>query len=116
MSRGAGRSVNRQLTLCRVCFTLINTVTVSFRHAGLRELFETGNSRKVQPDPKRCRRAMDALHAATAVSDLNMPGWSVHALKGNQEGRHAMAVSGPWRITFRWDGKDARELALEQYH
>mgnify|MGYP000545351481 CR=1 FL=1 len=81
---------------------------VSFRHAGLRELFETGRSRKVQPDlHKRCRRAMDALHAATALSDLNMPGWSVHPLKGNREGRHAMAVSGPWRITFRWDGDDA---------
>ncbi|HUG16321.1 MAG TPA: hypothetical protein VMM78_15060 [Thermomicrobiales bacterium] len=26
------------------------------------------------------------------------------------------AVSGPWRITFRWDGKDAHWLALEQYH
>jgi proteic killer suppression protein len=55
---------------------------------------------------------MDALHAATAVSDLNMPGWSVHPLKGDREGRHAMAVSGPWRITFRWDGTDAHELAL----
>lgn len=113
---GAGRSVARQLTLCRVCFTL-DAVIVSFRHPGLRELFETGKSRKVQPNlHKRCRRAMDALHAATALSDLNMPGWSVHPLKGNREGRHAMAVSGPWRITFRWDGKDAHELTLEQYH
>jgi toxin HigB-1 len=112
----AGRSVNRELTSVASAFTL-DTVIVSFRHAGLRELFETGKSRKVQPDlHKRCRRAMDALHAATAVSDLNMPGWSVHPLKGNREGRHAMAVSGPWRITFRWDGKDAHELALEQYH
>ena len=71
----------------------------------------------MQPDlHKRCRRAMDALHAATAVSDLNMPGWSVHPLKGNREGRHAMAVSGPWRITFLWVGKDAHELDLERYH
>jgi proteic killer suppression protein len=104
------------LTLCRVCFTL-ETVVVGFRQAGLRELFETGQSRKVQSDlHKRCRRAMDALHAATAVSDLNMPGWSVHPLKGRREGRHAMAVNDPWPTTFRWDGKDAHELALEQYH
>ena len=117
MSWDAAQSVKRKLTLCRVCFTLVDTVIVSFRHAGLRDLFETGKSRKVQPDlQKRCRRAMDALHAATALSDLNMPGWSVHPLKGGREGRHAMAVSGPWRITFRWDGKDAHALALEQYH
>ena len=90
---------------------------VGFRHDGLRELFETGKSRKVRPDlHKRCIRAMDAVNAATAVSDLNLPGWSVHPLKGNREGRYAMAVSGPWRITFRWDGKNAHELVLEQYH
>ena len=59
---------------------------------------------------------MDALHAAAELSDLNMPGWSVHPLKGIREGQHALAVSGPWRITCRWDGKDAHELDLEQYH
>lgn len=90
---------------------------VGFRHAGLRELFETGRSRKVQPDlHERGRRAMDALHAAKALSDLSMPGWSVHPLKGDREGRHAMAVSGPWRITFGWDGQNAHELDLGQYH
>jgi hypothetical protein len=36
-------------------------------------------------------------------------------LKGDREGRHALAVSGPWLITLRWDGKDAHELDLEQY-
>jgi toxin HigB-1 len=92
-------------------------VVVSFRHAGLRELFGVGDSRKVRSDlHKRCRRVMDALHVATALSDLNIPGWSVHPLKGNRAGRYAIAVSGPWRITFRWDGKDAHELDLEQYH
>ena len=76
------------------------------------------------PSKARVRRELVArltgdeavAHAATALSDLNMPGWSVHPLKGNREGRHAMAISGPWRITFRWDGKDAHELDLEQYH
>lgn len=82
---------------------------VSFRHGGLRERFERGKSRKVHPDlHKRCTRAMDALHAATALADLNMPGWSVHPLKGDREGRHAMAVSGPWRITFRRHSAGAR--------
>lgn len=59
---------------------------------------------------------MDAVNAAAVLSDLDMPGWSVHPQKGSREGRHAMAVSGPWRLTIRWDGKDAHELDLEQYH
>jgi proteic killer suppression protein len=59
---------------------------------------------------------MDAVNAAAVLSDLHLPGWSVHPLKGNREGRHAVAVSGPWRLTFRWGGNDAHELDLEQHH
>jgi proteic killer suppression protein len=95
VSRKAGRWPECQLIvdiLSRLAFTL-DTVIVSFRHAGLRELFETGKSRKVQPDlHKRCRRAMDALHAATALSDLNMPGWSVHLALIRSGGRFSYAA------------------------
>jgi len=27
-----------------------------------------------------------------------------------------MAVNGPWRITFEWEGEDALRVDLEQYH
>jgi proteic killer suppression protein len=30
--------------------------------------------------------------------------------------RHAIAVNGPWRITFEWIGSDAARVDLEQYH
>ena len=90
---------------------------VSFQHDGLRELFETGKSRKVAADlQKRCIRAMDALDAATSLLELRAPGLGVHPLKGDRAGRHGLSVSGPWRITFRWDGKNAEDLDLEQYH
>jgi hypothetical protein len=42
--------------------------------------------------------------------------WLVCTSTGSGTDRHAMAVSGLWRITFRWDGKDAHDLDLEQYH
>ena len=43
-----------------------------------------------------------------------MPGWSVHPLKRNRQGRYAIAVSRPWRITFRWDGKNAHDPLAEE--
>ena len=91
---------------------------VSFRHAGLRELFETGKSRNVQPDlHTRCRRAMDALNAATALSDLNMPGWSVHPLTGNLVGFWSVTVRANWRIIFRFDDHgDATDVDYIDYH
>lgn len=88
----------------------------SFRHKGLRELFETGKSRKVRPDlSARALRRLDALDAAASPSELNIPGFGFHSLKGRQE-RYALWVNGPWRFTFEWQDSDAYQVDLEQYH
>lgn len=88
----------------------------SFRSKGLRDLFERGDGRKVRPDLKqRILRRLDALDNASSLSDLDLPGFGCHPLHGNPT-RHAIAVNGPWRITFEWRASDAWEVDLEQYH
>ena len=42
-------------------------------------------------------------------------GWRLHALHSKPR-RHAIAVNGPWRITFEWKNGDALRVDLEQYH
>lgn len=87
----------------------------TFRHKGLKEVFETRRSRSVNPDlHSRFRRALDVLDNAVSLLEIAVPGYRVHLLKGTD--RHAMSVSGPWRITFRWVKPDALEVDLEQYH
>jgi toxin HigB-1 len=90
----------------------------SFRHKGLRDLFLTGRSAGVRPDlGKRCLARLDALDAATELRQLDLPGFRLHPLKGDQAGRWAIDVSGPWRITFEWSATgDAQRVDLEQYH
>ena len=39
-----------------------------------------------------------------------------HPLKGERVGEFAARVSGNWRITFRFDGEDATDVNLEEYH
>lgn len=88
----------------------------SFKHKGLKELFETGKSRKVKPVfQPRCLRLMDALDAATVPEEMNIPGFKFHGLKGNPK-RYAVSVSGNYRMTFGWSGIDATRLDLEDYH
>ena len=88
----------------------------SFRHKGLRELFVSGKSRKVKADlSSRLVRRLDALDAATEPSELNLPGFGFHPLKGRPQ-RFAIWVNGPWRITFEWNEGDAYRVDLEQYH
>ena len=88
----------------------------SFRHKGLRGLFDTGSGAKVSPDLReRVLRRLDALHAAKSLSDLNVPGFDFHPLHGKPK-RYSLHVNGPWCVTFEWRDGDAYSVDLEQYH
>ncbi len=88
----------------------------SFRHAGLRELFETGRSPRVRQDlQRRALVRLKALDEAVVLSDLNVPGFTFHRLHGRPV-RYSVHVNGPWCVTFEWEDGDAVRVSLEQYH
>ena len=89
----------------------------SFRHKGLKRLFETGERRGVAADlADRLRRQLDVLNRARSTRDLNLPGYRLHQLKGNRAGTLSVTVSGNWRVTFTFEGEDAFDVDLEDYH
>lgn len=93
------------------------SVSRSFRHKGLQELFAVGRSRRLRADLiARLQPRLQALHRAPTLGDLTVPGWRVHALQGFDPVRHSLWVNGPWRITFEWIDGDAYRVDLEQYH
>ncbi len=88
----------------------------TFRHAELRELFETGRSARVRLDfPRRALVRLKVLDEATLRADLNVPGFNFHGLQG-QPVRYSLHVNGPWCVTFEWEDGDAVRVNLEQYH
>lgn len=88
----------------------------SFKHKGLKELFETGRWARVPAAlRKRIVLRLDALDAAMVLAELRQPGFGLHPLQGNPQ-RYAIHVNGPWRITFEWDDGKALRVDLEQYH
>ena len=89
----------------------------SFRHKGLKRLFETGERSGVIPElSSRLRRQLDVLNRARTTRDLNLPGYRLHQMKGNRSGTWSVKVSGNWRLTFRFEGEDAFDVDLEDYH
>ena len=91
-------------------------VIQSFRHKGLKELFESGSSRKIRQDlHERALRRLDVLDAAEDLTELNVPGFNFHPLKGKPT-RYSLHVNGPWCITFEWEDGHAFRVDLEQYH
>jgi Plasmid maintenance system killer protein len=92
-------------------------VIKSFRHKGLKRLFETGERGGVTPELAiRLRRQLDVLNRAHTTRDMNLPGFRLHQLKGNRTGTWSVTVSGNWRVTFRFEGEDAFDVDLEDYH
>jgi proteic killer suppression protein len=55
-----------------------------------------------------------ALDAATGPEHVNLPSYHFHALRGVR--RWSIRVTGNRRITFGWDGADATDVDLEDYH
>jgi proteic killer suppression protein len=89
---------------------------ISFKHKGLAELFEIGRSRRVKRDLQyRCLRRLEVLDQAESLSDLNVPGFNFHGLRGVPR-RYSIHVNGPWCITFEWEEGEALRVDLEQYH
>ena len=66
-------------------------------------------------NPDRIRRILLALNAAKSPEAMNVPGFRFHALKGRDKGRYAVDASGNWRA-FAWEGEDAADVDLEDYH
>ncbi len=88
-----------------------------FRHKGIERFFRTGDVRGIQAQHvARITRILDLLDDASAAEQLNVPGYYLHQLKGDRKGQWAMTVSGNWRITFRFEGEDAVDVNLEDYH
>jgi toxin HigB-1 len=89
----------------------------SFRSKALRRLAEQGDVSKLSvPNVRRVETILARLDGALAPEDLNLPGYRFHGLKGKDKGRYAVDASGNWRITFAWDGRNAVDVDLEDYH
>ena len=81
-------------------------------------LFVLGKAKKVPTDlAKRAVRKLDMIENAYRVDDLRVPpGNRLHALTGNREGQWAISVNDQWRICFRFEGEDAYDVELCDYH
>jgi proteic killer suppression protein len=90
---------------------------IGSRHKGLARFFETGSKVGIQAQhADRLRLILSRLSAAASRRDMALPGLKLHRLGGDRKGVWAVSVSGNWRVTFRFVGKDADAVDYEDYH
>ena len=64
----------------------------------------------------RVALALADLDEAHKPSDLDLPGYRLHPLKGDLKGFWSISVSGNWRMVFRFDDGEAYDVDLIDYH
>ena len=90
---------------------------MSFRHHGLKALYDGRATRRVAPD--HVRKLLDilaALDRSRGPEGMDLPGFRLHELRGRLKGHYAVSVSGNWRVTFRFEDGSAVDVDYVDYH
>jgi proteic killer suppression protein len=87
------------------------------KHRGLKRLYERGDRSGIRPDLfETVERILTVLDTAATPQALNLPRHHLHPLKGDLKGFWSVTVRANWRIIFRFEGTDASEVELIDYH
>ena len=89
----------------------------SFKHKGLRQLFEDDTAKGVNTEHvRKLRQILGVLHAAQSIDALRLPTFGLHPLKGELKGFWAVTVRANWRVIFRFEDGKASDVDLVDYH
>jgi len=89
----------------------------SFRHKGLERFYVTGSKKGILPEhAEKIARILDRLDASISPTDMNLPGYRLHELKGQEIGIWSVTVNAKWRITFQFIEGDAFVVDYRDYH
>ena len=89
----------------------------SFKHRGLKRLYEQGDRSKVPPEyVQKLERILFSLDNAVVVKDLDVPGYRLHPLSANYRGHWSIVVRDNWRVVFRFEDGQALDIDLIDYH
>jgi proteic killer suppression protein len=89
----------------------------SFANKETEAVYLTGKSRRWGKVARVAARRLQAIDFASAVEDLlNPPGNRLEKLKGDRKGWWSIRINDQYRVCFRWDGQDAWDVGIVDYH
>ena len=90
----------------------------SFSSSETEQFFTTGKSRRFPPEIlKRAAMRLNQLSAATCVEDLRLPPSNcLEALTHDRAGQWSIRINDQWRVCFLFEGGDAFDVEIVDYH
>jgi len=93
-------------------------VLKSFANQATETIWRGENTPELPPSIQRTAlRKLRQLYAAESLADLRVPpNNKLHPLKADRAGQHAIWINDQYRLCFRWDGHDAHDVEITDYH
>ncbi len=80
-------------------------------------LFEGKGPRRFKAIAAAAERKLQMLDAAHVLQDLRVPpGNRLEALRGNRKGQWSIRINDQWRLCFCFEGGDALDVEIVDYH
>jgi proteic killer suppression protein len=89
----------------------------SLKHRGLKRSLNDDDRSGIRSDlVDTVQEILTVLDDAATPQERNLPGYRLHPLRGEWKGFWSVTVRANWRIIFRFEGMDAFDVELIDYH
>jgi proteic killer suppression protein len=90
----------------------------NFKDKETQKVFERRRSRKLPSDIQQVAlRKLRMLNRAETLEDLRVPPANrLERLAGDRVGQYSIRINDQWRICFAWQGGDALDVEIVDYH
>jgi toxin HigB-1 len=89
----------------------------SFRCKDTKQLFELRRNKRWAGIAAVALRKLDQIDISVQVKELGTPpGNRLEILKGDRVGQWSMRINDQFRVCFGWDGEDAIDVEIVDYH
>jgi toxin HigB-1 len=96
---------------------ILDDMIKNFRCKDTLALFESRAPKRFRSIANVAERKLQMLDSAKAIEDLRSPpGNRLEALRGNLRGTWSIRINDQWRLCFRFEGGDAFDVEIVDYH
>lgn len=90
----------------------------NFKDDEAQKIYQRQRSRKLPADIQQTAlRKLRMINNSVSINDLRVPPANrLEKLSGDRAGQWSIRINDQWRVCFRWEGSDALDVEITDYH
>jgi proteic killer suppression protein len=93
-------------------------VIKTFKDGETQKIYQRQRSQKLPSDIQQVAlRKLRMINNSVSINDLRIPPANhLEKLSGDRAGQWSIRINDQWRVCFRWEGSDAYDVEIADYH